>query len=140
MDYIILVDGLKFIGLLTMADIRRGISPFIEEPFKDYCREQDIATKSFNVEWFLEKDITPVPYNASLEEVIQIYLDQNIPYLPVCKNNRIVGVITHKKLVQFLAGFLFENMVTGKNKLLLRNKLIANGISKDSSNHMWAHV
>ncbi len=106
-DYIILVDGLKFIGLLTMADIRRGLSPFIEDPFKEYCREQDLATKSFNVEWFLEKEITPVSYNASLEEIIQSYVNQNTPYLPVCKNQRIMGVITHKKLIEFLGELLF---------------------------------
>ncbi len=108
-DYIILVDGLKFIGILTMADIRKGLSPFLEEPFKEYCREQDLATKNFQIEWFLENNITPVSYNASLEEVLAHYLKQNFPYLPVCKNGRIVGVITHVKLVQYLASLLYEN-------------------------------
>ncbi len=109
MDFIILVDGLKFIGLLTMADIRRGLSPFLEEPFREYCREQDLATKNFQVEWFLQRDITPVPYEASLEEAIGYYLEQDFPYLPVCKNRRIVGVITHTKLVNYLAALLYND-------------------------------
>lgn len=108
-DYIILVDGLKFIGILTMADIRKGLSPFLEEPFKEYCREQDLATKNFQIEWFLENDINPVSYNASFEEVLDHYLKQNFPYLPVCKNGRIVGVITHTKLIRYLIELLYEN-------------------------------
>ncbi len=130
-DFIILVDGLKFIGLLTMADIRRGLSPFIEEPFKEYCREQDVITKSFKVEWFLEKDVKPVPYESSLEEVLQIYLNQDSPYLPVCKGSRIMGVITHKKLIQFLTELLFD---------MLRNKLIADSSSKISSDEARAQA
>jgi|GEM_PF-1284153 len=106
-DFIVLVDGLKFIGLLSMADIRKGLSPFLEEPFREYCREQDLATKNFQVEWFLERDITPVPYDASLEEVLDYYLKQGYPYLPVCKNRRIVGIITHTKLINYLAGLLY---------------------------------
>jgi len=125
-NFIILVDGLKFIGLLTMADIRRGLSPFIEDPFKEYCREQDLATKSFNVEWFLEKDVIPVRYDASLEQIIQTYLAQNIPYIPVCKNTRIVGVITHKKLIGFLVSVLFEKITTDEE---LKTELVTNTVS-----------
>jgi len=125
-DFIILVDGLKFIGLLTMADIRRGLSPFIEDPFKEYCREQDLATKSFNVEWFLQKDVIPVRYDASLEQIVQTYLGQDMPYIPVCKNTRIVGVITHKKLIGFLASILFEKISTDDE---LRTKLVTNALS-----------
>ncbi len=140
MDYIILVDGLKFIGLLTMADIRRGLSPFIEDPFKDYCREQDLATKSFNVEWFLEKEIMPVPYNASLEKVLEIYLNQNVPYLPVCKGSRITGVITHKKLVNFLVGLLFKDMHDMHPDEELKSKLVADDSVETPSDHSAAQM
>ncbi len=125
-DFIILVDGLKFVGLLTMADLRRGLSPFIEDPFKEYCREQDLATKSFNVEWFLEKDVIPVSYNATLEQIIQAYLDQNIPYVPVCKNTRIIGVITHTKIIRYLASLLFKKI---SNEDDLRTKLVTNALT-----------
>ncbi len=108
-DFIVVVDGLRFIGLLTMADIRRGLSPFLEEPFKEYCREQDLATKNFQVEWFLEKDIKPIPYDAPLEGVINHYLSQNSPYIPVCKNNRIMGIVTHTRMVAYLANLVYSN-------------------------------
>ncbi len=128
MDFIILVDGLKFIGLLTMADIRRGLSPFLEEPFRDYCREQDLATKNFQVDWFLEREIAPVPYEASLEEVLDYYLKQDFPYLPVCKNKRIVGVITHTKLVNYLAALLYGE-VDSEESAESTGKLVTNASS-----------
>jgi len=108
-DFIVIVDGLRFVGLLTMADIRRGLSPFLEEPFKEYCREQDLATKNFQVEWFLERDIKPIPYNATLEEVINHYLGQNSPYVPVCKNNRIMGIVTHTRMIAYLANLIYSS-------------------------------
>jgi len=107
-DYLFVVDGLKLLGIITITDVKGGLSPFLEEPFREYCRPQDDATQRFKVSWFINSDVPVVSPETSLLEVAKIAAKQPMLSIPVCVRGRVVGEIPIPKLIAVLAKLAFE--------------------------------
>ncbi len=107
-EYLFVVDGLKLLGVITMKDVRMGLSPFLEEPFREYARPQDEATKKFKVSWFMETEVLWVPPEASVLEVAKTAARRPMFSIPVCLRGRIIGEIPITKLIIVLAKLAFS--------------------------------
>ncbi len=107
-DYLFVVDGLKLMGIITLADVRGGLSPFLEEPFREYCRPQDEATKRFKISWFMNTEVSSVSPEASLIEVAKVAAEGAKYSIPVCYNGRVIGEIPVSKLITILAKLAFS--------------------------------
>ncbi|MDL1970010.1 MAG: CBS domain-containing protein [Candidatus Desulfofervidaceae bacterium] len=106
-EYLFVVDGLKLLGIITITDIKSGLSPFLEEPFREYCRPQDEATRKFKVSWFIHSDVPTVAPETSLLEVAKIAAKQFLFSIPVCVRGRIIGEIPISKLIAVLVKLAF---------------------------------
>jgi len=107
-DHLFVVDGLKLLGMITITDVKGGLSPFLEEPFREYCRPLDEATKRFKVAWFMKTDVPSVTPEATILEITQVMAQMPISSLPVCYNGRIIGSIPLTKLLMLLAQLAFN--------------------------------
>jgi len=80
---LVVTDGTSLVGILTEADLKDGLSPFLNEPFLEYCREQDLATKRFKVEWFTT-ETRCIASSTSIFELARVMVESGLPYIPVC--------------------------------------------------------
>lgn len=115
-DHLFVVDGLKLLGIITMTDVKAGLSPFLEEPFREYCRPLDEATQQFKVAWFMKTEVPSVSPDATILEVTQVLAENPISFLPVCYNGRIIGYIPLSKLLLILAKLAFGKETSEENE------------------------
>ncbi len=86
---IIIVENGKPIGVLTESDILRKIVAEEKDPAK------------IPVEKVMSKPIITISPNASIEEAIRIMGKHKIRRLPVVENDRLIGMVTEKDIMQF---------------------------------------
>jgi len=105
-EYLFVVDGFKLVGIISSADIKGALSPFLD--LKEYCRPQDEATGRLKVSSFTHSDVCTVAPETSLLEVAKIASKKFLFSIAVCEKRRIIGEIPIPRLISVLAKLAFE--------------------------------
>lgn len=88
---------------VPVVDKKRNLAGFISE--------RDIIAK-VNLRDFLQKkaedlmtkDVVTISYNTTTEEVARVFTEKPYRYLPVVRQNKVVGIISRKDVIDRLLG------------------------------------
>ncbi len=95
------VSGKRLIGMISWTDLMR-IS--FGDAFDQDDKSVDVTLDhTFALEDVMEKKVTTLGPNASIREAADILSRADFHALPIVSNDELVGIVTAKDLIRFLA-------------------------------------
>ncbi|MBR9915342.1 MAG: CBS domain-containing protein [Algicola sp.] len=98
--HIPVVSGDQVTGMLSYTDLLRiSFADAVDE------NEQEVDTVVYNmftIEQVMAKNLVSVDANTTIKEVAEILSKKEFHALPVLENNKLVGIVTTKDLINYL--------------------------------------
>jgi CBS domain-containing protein len=83
---LIITEDEKIVGILTQTDVLKAIA-----------LEKDLETTL--VEEVMNKKVATIDYEKSVEDAVNLMIEQRIKRLPVIKEGKLVGIITASDII-----------------------------------------
>lgn len=99
--HLLVVNGLgKLVSVISERDLLKAISPNLGLAIEN---SKDTATLNKRVHQVMSKKLVSINENASLNQAIKTFKEQQVSCLPVINNdNKPVGIITWRDVVDWL--------------------------------------
>ncbi len=99
--HLLVVEGLKLVGILSDRDILKEISPFLGT-LSEEERDETILNKRIHL--IMTRKLITVDKDTDIDTAASLLLDNNISCLPVISpEGEIQGIVTWKDILRFYA-------------------------------------
>jgi CBS domain-containing protein len=105
---IVVVDGLRPVGIVTERDILR-------------CADHDLGSFEHDVESVMSQPLVIIDPDTSVDEAVRLFLKHGIRRLPVVENEMLCGIVTERDLIRWvLKAFYAPNIPNEINQILAK--------------------
>lgn len=104
-DYVLIGSGSGVEGIVSGADIRGAMSPYLQAMFAQWKRPQDLATLKIKAKWIMGCAVTTVRSDSSFDVIAKLLYEQNLNVLPVTDSaGKVCGVVTRDQVMRMFLG------------------------------------
>lgn len=97
-------DNDSLVGIITDRDIRSAYpSTLLSEPERNVVYDRVKASKVSSI---MSTDFISLRYDSTLDDAVLLFTKRNVGALPVCRNDKVVGIISQTDVMKSL-GRLF---------------------------------
>lgn len=99
--HLLVVDAGKLCGVVSDRDLLKTLSPYVGSASET---ARDAATLKKKVHQIMTRKPVAVLDNASIEAVLQIFVEHNFSCVPVINiDNKPVGIVSWRDIIKYLA-------------------------------------
>ena len=95
---LLVMEGVRLVGLVTDRDLFRNLSPFVHTQVAD---ERDAFLLERTAGQIMNKQLVIIEPHAGIRDACRLMLEEAVSLLPVVEDGKLVGVVSWKDILRY---------------------------------------